>query len=123
MATLNPRMQSFVQRTSSLPVYSISVQSVAACGPAILPNLVTGQPMFETLNRSTDLGRALVTGQCADLGGFKPPILRGLATHAPYFHNGAAATIEDLVNFYDTLFSARFTDQERADLAAYLRAL
>ncbi len=36
---------------------------------------------------------------------FKPSILRGLATHAPYFHNGAAARIEDLDNFYDTLLT------------------
>ncbi len=123
MAQVNPRVQSFVQRTSSLPVYSISISvPPEQCGPAILPNLVTGQPMLETLTRSTDLGRALVTGSCADLGGFKPPILRGLATHAPYFHNGAAATIEDLVNFYDTIFAAHFSDQDRADLAAYLRA-
>jgi cytochrome c peroxidase len=79
--------------------------------------------MLETLTRSTDIGRAMVTGLCADLGGFKLPILRGLATRAPYFHNGAAATIEDLVNFYDKLFSAKFSHQGRADLAAFLRSL
>jgi cytochrome c peroxidase len=79
--------------------------------------------MLQTLNRSTDPGRAMVTGLCADIGGFKPPTLRGLASHAPYFHNGAAATIEDLVNFYDTIFQAHFTVQDRADLAAFLRSV
>jgi len=122
LASLNPRLNSFVERTAGLPVYTINVQSIPACGPAILPNLTTGEPMLVTLTHSTDLGRAMVTGQCADLGGFKPPILRGLATRAPYFHNGAAATIEDLVNFYDTIFSMHLSSQERADLAAYLRA-
>jgi cytochrome c peroxidase len=128
LATLNPRVQSFVNRTAGLPVYTISISVpqdaiVPTCGPAVLPDMITGQLRVETLNRSTDLGRAMVTGLCADIGGFKPPILRGLATHAPYFHNGAAATIEDVVNFYDTIFQARFTDQERADLAAFLRSL
>ena len=128
LAQLNPRIHSFVDRTAGLPVYSISIsvppdQIGPTCGPAILPNLTTGQPMLQTLNRSTDPGRAMVTGLCADLGGFKPPILRGLATHAPYFHNGAAATIEDVVNFYDTIFQAKFTDQDRDDLAAFLRSL
>ncbi|MBV9603016.1 MAG: hypothetical protein JOZ87_40090, partial [Chloroflexi bacterium] len=128
LAQLNPRIHSFVDRTAGLPVYSISISVPPdrigpTCGPAILPNLTTGRPMLETLNRSTDPGRAMVTGLCADLGGFKPPILRGLATHAPYFHNGAAATIEDVVNFYDTIFQAKFTDQDRDDLAAFLRSL
>ena len=117
-------MKSLVDRTEGLPVYAITpTVSPAQCGPAILPDLKTGQPILSTLNRSTDPGRALVTGLCADLGGFKPPILRGLATHAPYFHNGAAATIEDVVNYYDTILQAKFTDQDRADLAAFLRSL
>lgn len=127
LATLNHRLDGFVQRTAGLPTYSITLsvkpEVGPKCGPAILPNLTTGEPIFETLNTSTDPGRALVTGLCGDIGGFKPPILRGLASRAPYFHNGAAATIEDVVNYYDTILSAHFTDQDRADLAAFLRAL
>jgi cytochrome c peroxidase len=122
LASLDPRMNSFVKRTADLPVYQISVQNPAACGPAILPNLRTGQPMLETLQRTSDPGRALVTGLCFDLGAMKPPILRGLATRAPYFHNGAAETIEDVVNFYDVIFQARMSRQDLRDLEAYLRA-
>jgi cytochrome c peroxidase len=125
---LNPRMQKLVERTADLPVYTITIslppdQVPTNCFPAFLPDLATGQPLPAALSHSTDLGRAMVTGLCADIGGFKPPILRGLASHAPYFHNGAAAEIEDVVNFYDTIFQAKFTDQERADLAAFLRSL
>jgi hypothetical protein len=124
LASRDGRLRSFVERTKGLPVYSITpTVPPAECGPAILPDLKTGQPIQSTLNRSTDPGRAMVTGLCADLGGFKPPILRGLATRAPYFHNGAAETIEDVVNFYDTIFQAKFTHQDRADLAAFLRSL
>jgi len=126
LATRDGRMRSFVRRTADLPVYQISLGAQVppqACGPAILPNLTTGQPIFETLQRSTDPGRALVTGLCADLGGFKPPILRGLATRAPFFHNGAAENIEDVVNFYDVIFDAHFSRQDRVDLEAFLRSL
>ena len=124
LARRNKRLHSFVERTKGLPVYSITpTVSPAECGLAVLPDLETGKPIDKTLNTSTDPGRAMVTGKCADLGAFKPPILRGLATHAPYFHNGAAATIEDVVNFYDTILQAKFTDQDRADLAAFLRSL
>jgi cytochrome c peroxidase len=71
----------------------------------------------------TDLGRALISGNCADVGKVKGPILRGLSARAPYFHNGSAATFEDVVNFYDQRFGIGFTDQEKADLVAFLQTL
>jgi hypothetical protein len=71
----------------------------------------------------TDPGRALISGKCADIGKVKGPILRGLAGRAPYFHNGSAATLLDVVNFYDQRFVLGFTDEQKADLAAFLQAL
>src|SRR5918912_843421 len=60
------------------------------------------------LVRTTDPGRAMVTGKCADIGKFKGPILRALAPRAPYFHNGSAATLDDVVTVYDTRFNIGF---------------
>ena len=54
---------------------------------------------------TSDPGKALITGQCSDFNRIKGPILRGLAARAPYFHNGAAASLRELVNFYDQRFS------------------
>jgi cytochrome c peroxidase len=71
----------------------------------------------------TDPGRALISGNCADIGKLKGPILRGLAGRAPYFHNGSAATLLDVVNFYDERFNIGFTEQDRRDLAAFLQTL
>jgi cytochrome c peroxidase len=93
---------------SGLPVFTIWCTS----GP------LAGQ-MFE----ATDPGRALITGKCADIGKVKGPILRGLAARAPYFHNGSAATLADVVEFYKQRFDIGFTDQEKADLVAFLSAL
>jgi len=73
--------------------------------------------------QSTDPGRALITGKWNDMGKFKPPVLRGLAARAPYFHNGMAASIEDVLNFYVTRFNIGLTPQERSDLIAFLNAL
>jgi cytochrome c peroxidase len=73
--------------------------------------------------KTTDPGRALITGKWADIGKFKGPILRGLASRAPYFHNGAAANLADVLTFYEKRFSVSFTAQERADLIAFLNAL
>lgn len=71
----------------------------------------------------TDLGRAMITGKCADVGKFKGPILHALASRAPYFHNGAAATLNDVVNFYDQRFSIGLSDQDKSDLVAFLQTL
>jgi cytochrome c peroxidase len=73
--------------------------------------------------QTTDPGRALISGKCADIGKVKGPILRGLAARAPYFHNGSAATLDDVVDFYNHRFDIGLTPQEKADLVAFLKAL
>jgi len=88
---------------SDLPLFKLS------CG---------GQPVVVT-----DPGRALISGKCADIGKFKGPILRGLASRAPYFHNGSAATLLDVVNFYDQRFKIGFTQQQKQDLVNFLNTL
>ena len=81
------------------------------------------KPALTSCVTTTDAGRALITGQFADVGKFKGPILRGLAARAPYFHNGSARTLMDVVDFYDTRFHIGFTAQEKEDLVAFLSAL
>jgi cytochrome c peroxidase len=83
----------------------------------------TAGPLAGQTFSVTDLGRALISGKCADVGKVKGPILRGLAARAPYFHNGSAAALADVVNFYDERFAIGFADQEKADLVAFLKAL
>lgn len=71
----------------------------------------------------TDPGRALISGKCADIGKMKGPILRGLAGRAPYFHNGSAATLLDVVNFYNQRFNIGLTPAQISDMAAFLQTL
>jgi cytochrome c peroxidase len=94
--------------------------------PAIAPYLpvytlrhLTSGDTVET----TDPGRAMITGRWADINKFKGPILRGLAARAPYFHNGSAETLEEAIEFYEDRFDIGLTAEEKADLAAFLRAL
>ncbi len=49
--------------------------------------------------------------------------LRGIWQHAPYFHDGSAATLADVVRAYDTKRSLGLTPQQSADLVQYLRSL
>ncbi len=71
----------------------------------------------------TDPGVALISGQCADIGKTKVPTLRGLAARAPYFNNGSAARLADVVNFYDQRFRLGLAPQEKTDLVNFLSSL
>jgi cytochrome c peroxidase len=93
---------------SGLPVFTLQCVTGALAGKSFVV---------------TDPGRALISGNCADIGKLKGPILRGLAARAPYFHNGSAPTLLDVVNFYDQRFNIGFTEQDRRDLAAFLQTL
>ena len=72
---------------------------------------------------TTDPGRGIRSGNFADLNRFKVPNLRGLAARAPYFHNGLAATLDEVVRLYEASLGFVFTAQEHADLVAFLTAL
>jgi len=98
----------------------------AASAEARTPDL----PLYTIRNRTTgeerqlsDTGRGNVTGLWSDLGKFKTPTLRALSARAPYFHNGTAATLDDVVRHYERHLNFAFTDQEREDLIAFLKAL
>ena len=89
-------------------------------------------------NSRHDPGRAGVPGQGPD-GGFKVPTLRNVALTAPYMHNGAFETLEEVIQFYadgagraeanpvpgidDKIHKFPMIDREISDLAAFLRAL
>ena len=49
--------------------------------------------------------------------------LRGLWQHAPYFHDGSAATLTDVVEHYQSLFTLGLSTQEKSDLVEYLKSL
>ena len=93
------------RRTADMPLYT-------------LRNKTTGQT-----RQTTDPGRALLTGKWKDIGKFKGPVLRGLASRPPSFHDGSGKDLEDVVDFYDTRFKIGFSEQEKADLVAFLSAL
>ncbi len=49
--------------------------------------------------------------------------LHGLWQHPPYFHNGSAATLEDVVQAYDSRKALGLSAAQRADLVQYLKSL
>ena len=118
--------------TSRLPGYESDNAIVAGLRELSAPDL----PVFEirgcpdpanpgsTITYYTsDPGKGLVSGKCVDVNRGKGPILRGLAARAPYFHNGAAADLKEVVNFYNERFQMNFTETEKRQLVAFLNSL
>jgi cytochrome c peroxidase len=73
--------------------------------------------------KTSDPGRALITGRWTDMNRIKVPALRALAGRAPYFHNGLAPSLEAVVAYHDQRFAIGLTAEERAALVAFLSAL
>jgi cytochrome c peroxidase len=88
-----------------------------------------------TVVNSPDPGLALIDGIAAHSGFFKIPTVWGVKDTAPYFHDNSAKTLEQLMEHYDkALFILStnnprhppvidLTDQEKADIVAYLKRL
>jgi len=103
-------------------LFDVNTASVEARTPD-LPLYTFRNKQTGEVRKLTDAGLGNITGRWDHLGLFKTPTLRGLAARAPYFHNGIAATLEDVVRHYEKRFEFVFTDEERADLVAFLNAL
>lgn len=109
--------------------------SCHAAGTTRWMNIGTGNreaadlPMFKVTCESGrvtythDPGRALISGRCADVGAIVIQQFRGLSARAPYFSNGTAAALPDVVDYYDEHFHAGFTQSEKHDLVNFLRVL
>jgi hypothetical protein len=98
--------------SSELPVFKIT------CARDADPHPYLGRVIY-----TTDPGRALISGRCADVGAIVMQQLRGLAARAPYFANGSAKTLREVVDFYDRRFDMKLSDVEKEDLINFLGAL
>ena len=93
-------------------------------------------------NVMTDFGRGDITNYATDIGKFKPPTLRNIELTAPFMHNGSLATLEEVVEFYNSGVnqsspnisplmlkanrpggSLNLTATEKSDLVVFLKTL
>ena len=81
-----------------------------------------------------DVGRYAVTKQEQDRMAFKTPTLRSVALTAPYMHDGAFKTLDEVIEFYNkggeavlgkdlSMTPLNLTNQEKNDLVEFLKAL
>lgn len=101
-----------VQRLSHLPLFKLT------CRDDVEPHPYLGRVIY-----THDPGRALITGRCIEIGAINLQQMRGLAGRAPYFSNGLARDLRELVDFYDRRFNIGYTEQEKQDLVNFLSVL
>jgi cytochrome c peroxidase len=96
---------------------------------------------LDSLPQGFNQGRYWVTGNPVDIGKFSTPTLRNIELTAPYMHDGRFATLEDVVEFYNSgvhlnspnidpimtkagkEFGLNLTAAEKASLVAFLKTL
>ena len=105
---------------SQLSVPDLPVYRITGCPN---PFQVPGQPAAPYVVFTTDPGKGLISGLCSDMVRTKGPILRGLASRAPYFHNGAARDLNELLEFYNQRFQMNLTQEEKQQFIAFLNSL
>ena len=98
--------------SSELPVFKIT------CKPEADPHPYLGRVIY-----TTDPGRALISGRCVDVGSIVMQQFRGLASRAPYFANGSAKDLREVVDYYDRRFDMKLTEAEKYDLVNFLGVL
>jgi len=77
----------------------------------------------ERLHRPDETGMDPVRAERSATGLYRTTPLRALSAHAPYFHDGSAATLAAVVEHYDAYRQLGLDADEKADLVAYLASL
>ena len=76
-----------------------------------------------TLHAPDETGMALDEARRSATGMYRTTPLRGAWQHPPYFHDGSAATLTEVVEHYNTALALSLTQEQRDDLVQYLLSL
>lgn len=92
----------------------------AACASCHVPPTFTDAP---TLHDASETGVNPLYATRGKTGKYRSTPLRALWQHPPYFHDGSAETLEDVVDHYNGVLGLGLTDSQKADLVEYLKSL
>jgi cytochrome c peroxidase len=99
----------------------VACHNGAAAGGTTFQKMGVVEP-YQTDNPAE--GRFAVTGKDADRFNFKVPTLRNVELTHPYFHDGAAWSLQDAVNTMGRIqLGKKFTDEENAQIVAFLKSM
>jgi len=131
-----PLLTNFAYQNTGVAAGDPSFDRLARLAARRIEQSPSPQPLVEMegMAGSHELGRALRSGLLFELGSYRTPSLRNVALTAPYFHNGSAASLADVVRFYNAggrtnlnldeeLHPLGLSVNEEQDLVAFLEAL
>ena len=90
------------------------------CGTCHLEPFYTDAPM---LHDPDETGMDPTRAERGGTGQYRTTPLRGAWQHPPYFHDGSAATFEDVVAHYDDYLGLDLTTRQKIDLVEFLKSL
>lgn len=93
----------------------------AECATCHIPPLYTDAN--STLHRPEETGMNPFVAERSVTGKYRTTPLRGVWHTAPYFHDGSAATLRDVVEHYDGVLGLALTKKEVDDLVEFLKSL
>ena len=76
-----------------------------------------------TLHLAAEVGTDGVRALRGNTDQYRTTPLRALWQHAPYFHDGSAATLDAVVDHYESALGFTLTPEQQADLVQYLKSL
>jgi mono/diheme cytochrome c family protein len=81
------------------------------------------RPAAPFLHEPAEVGMDPRYAERTATGKYRTTPLRALWQHAPYFHDGSAPTLREVVNHYNRLFGLHLTAAQKSDLIEYLKSL
>jgi hypothetical protein len=95
-----------------LPLFKLTCKATARAHPYLGRVVYTQDPGF-----------ALTTGKCVDIGKITMQSMRALAARPPYFANGSAKTLREIVDYYERRYRIGLSEQEKQDLTNLMSVL
>jgi hypothetical protein len=103
---------------------------VARCATCHIPPLFTDvnnnsfDPKLPLLHSPGEVGQdPEYVSRSATKTGYRTTPLRALWQHPPYFHDGSAPTLTDVLDHYDSVLMLGLTEKQKADLVEFLKTL
>lgn len=95
-------------------------RGAAKCATCHAGNSFTDAPV---LHDPDEIGAEPNEARRSKTGQYRTTPLRGVSTHPPFFHDGSAETLEEVVTHYDMVLELGLTPPQEADLVQYLKSL
>jgi len=93
------------------------------CASCHIPSLAFSDVNRGVLHDPAEIGMDPVRASRLKNHKYRTTPLRALWQHPPYFHDGSAATLSDVVAHYDRVLGLGLSPQQQADLVQYLKSL